>query len=46
MKLRGLVGAGFGLWFVFCGLMSLVTIVGLGYAIYWALTIVERAVGG
>ncbi len=44
VKIR--VGLAFSAWFVFCLLLSLGSLGGIAYAIYWALTIAERAVGG
>lgn len=35
---------GFALWFAFCLLMGLGALGGMGYAIYWGLSIAERAV--
>lgn len=37
-------GVGFGLWFAFCLLMGLATMGALGYAVWWGLSIAERAV--
>lgn len=34
----------FVLWFAFCAVLSLATLGGLGYAIYWGLSIAENAV--
>lgn len=36
----------FWLWGAFCLLMGLATLGGIGYAIYWGLSIAERAVDG
>lgn len=37
-------GAGFAVWFVFCLLLSLGMLAGGVYAVYWGLSLAERAV--
>jgi len=37
-------GVGFMAWFIFCLLLGLATLGGLGYAVYWGLSLAERAV--
>ena len=34
----------FGLWFVFCLMLGLASLGGIGYAIYWGLSIAQQAV--
>ena len=31
-------------WFIFCAVLSIASLVGLGYAVYWGLGIAETAV--
>lgn len=47
MSDRGLAGTFFGgfvLWFAFCLMLGLASLGGIGYAIYWGLSIAQQAV--
>lgn len=43
-KAVGLIGGGFALWMAFCLFLGLASMAGVGYAIYWGLSIAQQAV--